>query len=162
MIRLSILTRIKLLASVFKNEILGYFGRIKRDITQKFDVNSDVYGFEFSVNALKNHIDLNPLFEMYSRFPFVEKDLALVVSTETKAGDLENLIYKVGEPLVNKIEVFDLFKGKKLGGTKKSIAFRIRFQSSERTLNEKEVSKVFNKIISDAGRNFGATLRESK
>ena len=98
---------------------------------------------------------------MYSRFPFVEKDLAFIVSTDINAADLENLIYKVGKPLVNKVEIFDLFTGKQLGDSKKSIAFRIRFQSSERTLNEKEVSKVFNKIISDAGRNYNATLRES-
>jgi len=144
-----------------KNEILGCFGRIEPEVAHKFDVNSDVYGFEFSVNALKNHINLNQLFEMYSRFPFVEKDLAFIVSTDINAADLENLIYKVGKPLVNKVEIFDLFTGKQLGDSKKSIAFRIRFQSSERTLNEKEVSKVFNKIISDAGRNYNATLRES-
>jgi len=144
-----------------KNEILGYFGRIEPEVAHKFDVSSDVYGFEFSVNALKNHSNLNQLFEMYSRFPFVEKDLAFIVSTDINAADLENLIYKVGKPLVNKVEIFDLFTGKQLGDSKKSIAFRIRFQSSERTLNEKEVSKVFNKIISDAGRNYNATLRES-
>lgn len=143
------------------NENLGYFGRIKSEIAQKFNVDSDVYGFEFSVNTLKNHINLNKLFTMYSRFPFVEKDLALIVSSEVKSGELENLIYKVGKPLVKKVGVFDLFKGKQLGDNKKSIAFRIRFQSSERTLNDKEVSKVFNKIIKDAGRNFNATLRES-
>jgi phenylalanyl-tRNA synthetase beta chain len=144
-----------------KNENLGYFGRIKPAIALGFDVDSDVYGFEFSVDALKKHINLNQLFEMYSRFPFVEKDLALIVSNDINAEKIANLIYKVGNPLVNKVEVFDLFKGKQLGDTKKSIAFRIRFQSSERTLNDKEVSKIFNKIISDAGREFGATLRDS-
>jgi phenylalanyl-tRNA synthetase beta chain len=144
-----------------KNEILGHFGRIESEIAKKFDIGSNIYGFEFSVNALKNNINMNQLFEMYSRFPFVEKDLAFIVPSDIKAGDLENLIYKVGQPLVKNVQVFDQYTGKQLGESKKSIAFRIRFQSSERTLNEKEVSKVFNKIISDAGRNYNATLRES-
>jgi phenylalanyl-tRNA synthetase beta chain len=143
------------------NEKLGYFGRIKPEVARQFGVDSDVYGFEFSINALINHVNLNQLFKMYSKFPFVEKDLAFIVSNEIKAGDLESLIFKVGKPLVNKVDVFDLFKGKQLGDTKKSIAFRIRFQSSDRTLNDKEVSKIFNKIISDAEKNYGATLRDS-
>jgi len=144
-----------------KNQIFGNFGRIKPEISQQFDIDSDVYGFEFSVNVIKNHINLNQLFEMYSRFPFIEKDLAFIVENNVKAGELRDLIYKVGKPLINEVGIFDLFKGQQLGDNKKSIAFRIRFQSSERTLNEKEVSKIFNKIISDAGRNFDATLRDS-
>jgi phenylalanyl-tRNA synthetase beta chain len=151
----------QVIAVRIKNQNLGHFGRIKQEISQQFDVDSDVYGFELSVNAIKNHINLNQLFEMYSRFPFIEKDLAFIIPNDLKAGELEDLIYKVGKPLVNEVDVFDLFKGKQLGDNKKSIAFRIRFQSSERTLNEKEVSKIFNKIISDAERNFNATLRES-
>jgi phenylalanyl-tRNA synthetase beta chain len=151
----------QVIAIRIKNHILGHFGRINPEITRKFDINSDVYGFEFSVNELKNHINLNQLFEMYSRFPFVEKDLALIVEDDVKAADLEGLINKIGNPLVNQVEVFDLYRGDHLGENKKSIAFRIRFQSSEKTLNEKEVSKIFNKIISDAERTYNATLRES-
>jgi phenylalanyl-tRNA synthetase beta chain len=151
----------QVIAIRIKNQNLGHFGRINPEITKKFDIDSDVYGFEFSINAFKNHINLNQLFEMYSRFPFVEKDLALIVTDDVKAAELENLIYKIGNPLVKKVDVFDLYMGKHLGENKKSIAFRIRFQSSERTLNEKEVSKIFNKIISDAGRTYNATLRES-
>ncbi len=149
------------IAIQIKNKNLGYFGRIKPEIAKRFDVDSDVYGFEFFVNVLKDRINLNQLFEMYSRFPFIEKDLAFIVSDEVKAEELEDLIYKVGKPLVNKVNVFDFFKGQQLDNTKKSIAFRIRFQSSERTLNDKEVSKIFNKIISDAIKNYNATLRES-
>jgi phenylalanyl-tRNA synthetase beta chain len=144
-----------------KNQVVGQFGRIDPEIAQQFDIDSDVYGFELSVNALKDHINLNQLFEMYSRFPFVEKDLAFIVEEKVNARDLEEMIHQVGDPLVYQVDVFDLYRGKNLGASKKSIAFRIRFQSSERTLNEKEVSKIFNKIISEAEKTFNATLRES-
>jgi phenylalanyl-tRNA synthetase beta chain len=144
-----------------KNQVAGQFGRINPKIAHQYDIDSDLYGYEFSVNVLKNHINLNQLFEMYSRFPFVEKDLALIVEDNVNAKELEDLILQVGKPLVNHVEVFDLYKGKHLTETKKSIAFRIRFQSSERTLNEKEVSKIFNTIISEAEKTFNATLRVS-
>jgi phenylalanyl-tRNA synthetase beta chain len=142
------------------NEITGYFGKIKTDIAARFDIDSDVYGYEFSVDVIKNKINQNQLFEIFSRYPFVEKDLAFVVDAEVAAADIEQLIYQSGKPLVRQVSVFDLYKGKQLGDSRKSIAFRIRFQSSERTLNEKEVSKIFNKIISDAERKLKAKLRE--
>ncbi len=143
------------------NHVVGQFGRINPEIAHQFDIDSDIYGFELSVNVLKDHINLNQLFEMYSRFPFVEKDLAFIVEEKVNAKELEELIRRVGRPLVYEVDVFDLYKGKHLGESKKSIAFRIRFQSSERTLNEKEVSKIFNSIISEAEKTFNATLRES-
>ena len=100
------------------------------------------------------------LFEMFSRYPFVEKDLAFVLDDEVPASELEALIFDSGKPLVKNVLVFDLYKGGKLGNLKKSIAFRIHFQSPNRTLNEKEVSKVFNKIIRDAEKKLNAKLRE--
>ena len=64
------------------------------------------------------------------------------------------------KPLIKSVSIFDLYKGGKLGHSKKSIAFRIHFQSPDRTLNEKEVSKIFNKIIRDAEKKFNARLRD--
>ncbi len=143
-------------------EVIGRFGKVRQEIARGFEIDSDVYGFEFSVDAIKNHINQNQFFEIYSRFPFVEKDLALIVDAEVTAGEIESLIRNIGKPLVANVTLFDLFKGKQLGESKKSLAFRIRFQSSERTLNEKEVSKIFSKIIVDAERKLSAKLRDQK
>ena len=143
-------------------DTIGHFGRIKTEVIHLYDIDSDVYGFEFSVDVLRTQVNLNRLFQKFSKFPFIEKDLALVVENDVNAGELKDLIFHSGKPLVNQIDVFDLFRGKQLGEAKKSIAFRIRFQSSERTLNEKEVSKIFDRIIKDAERNFNAKLRDSE
>jgi phenylalanyl-tRNA synthetase beta chain len=140
--------------------LLGQFGLIKQEISRHFDIDSNVFGFELSVDLLKEHLNFTQFFEMFSRFPFIEKDLSLVIESDLNARTLENLIYQSGKPLVKNVEIFDLFQSKQLGESKKSIAFRIRFQSSERTLNEKEVSKIFNKIIGDAERSMNAKLRE--
>ncbi len=142
-----------------KNQ-LGQFGLIKEEISRHFDIHSNVFGFEFSVDLLKEHLNFTQFFEMFSRFPFIEKDLSFVIESDLNARALEDLIYQSGRPLVKHVEIFDLFQSKQLGESKKSIAFRIRFQSSERTLNEKEVGKIFNKIISDAESSMNAKLRE--
>jgi len=141
-------------------DIIGSFGRIDGTITKRFEIDSDVYGYEFSVEVIKKHIHLDRLFEIFSRYPFVEKDLAFVVDEQLPAGDIKSLIFESGRPLVKNVSIFDLYKGDKLGNSKKSIAFRIHFQSPDRTLNEKEVSKIFNKIIRDAEKKFNAKLRD--
>ncbi len=85
-----------------------------------------------------------------------------MVDTKVTASEIDSLIRNSGKPLVEDVSVFDLYKGDQLEESEKSLAFRIRFQSSERTLNEKEVSKIFSKIIVDAERKFGAKLRDQK
>jgi phenylalanyl-tRNA synthetase beta chain len=143
-------------------KVIGRFGKVRDEVVHGFEIDSDVFGFEFSVDEIKDNINQTQLFEIYSRFPFIEKDLALVVDTKVTAHDIESLIRKSGKPLVSDVSVFDLFTGDQLGKSKKSLAFRIRFQSSERTLNEKEVSRIFSKIIVDAERKLDAKLRDQK
>ena len=141
-------------------DTIGFFGKIDGEIVKRFEIDSDVYGYEFSVDVIKKHIQLERLFEIFSRYPFVEKDLAFVVDEQLSAGEIRSLIFESGRPLVKNVSIFDLYKGDKLGNSKKSIAFRIHFQSPERTLNEKEVSKIFNKIIRDAEKKLNAKLRD--
>ncbi|TFH02263.1 MAG: phenylalanine--tRNA ligase subunit beta [Calditrichales bacterium] len=141
------------------DEELGQFGRIDPVVARRFDIESDVFGFELAVDQLKQHINFKKFFEAFSRFPFVEKDLALVVDKRIQSAEVEQLIMSCGKPLVTEVKLFDLFERKQLGDDKKSLAFRIRFQSPERTLNEKEVMKLFTKIILEAESKLNANLR---
>jgi phenylalanyl-tRNA synthetase beta chain len=83
-----------------------------------------------------------------------------VVDRTVDAGQLYEVIYETGKPLVNSIEIFDLYQGERLPDTKKSLAFRIRFQSGERTLTDSEVTTVFKKIIRTVQEKLPAALRE--
>jgi phenylalanyl-tRNA synthetase beta chain len=141
-------------------KIIGHFGKLNQRICEKYDVNLPVFGFEFSVDELKSIDAKRKLFKQFSKYPFVEKDVAFIVDMEVLSGDLEREIYKVGQPLITDIEIFDLYMGDKLGGNKKSIAFRLRFQSADRTLEDKEVNSLFEKIIAHIMKNYPASLRD--
>ena len=108
--------------------------------------------------------DGNPLkaalFKQFSKYPFIEKDVSFIVDNEVLSGDLEDSIYKAGQPLITAVGIFDLYAGEKRGGDKKSIAFRMRFQSPDRTLQDKEVNALFEKIIGHIIKKYSATLRE--
>ena len=141
-------------------KICGHFGKINPAICEKFDISDSVYGFELSISDLGKNANQDRLFSQISKFPYVEKDVAFVVAGDVLARDLNKTISESGRPLVKSIKIFDLYEGEQLPEDKKSIAFRIRFQSQDRTLQDKEVNSLFNKIISDVNKKYSATLRD--
>ena len=100
------------------------------------------------------------MYKPFSRFPYVEKDLAFVVDRDINAEQVYRVIEQTGKLMVNYIRVFDLYQGDRLPEDKKSLAFRIRFQSSKRTLTDPEVNEVFQRIIKMVQEKLPATLRE--
>jgi phenylalanyl-tRNA synthetase beta chain len=143
-----------------KNTLVGHFGLIKQGVGKQFEIESPVFGFEFSLMDLQSRIELNRHYQDYSRFPYVEKDVAFIVDISTGAGEIENVIWETGKPLINYVEVFDLYQSDILGDNKKSIAFRMRFQSHDRTLKDKEVNSLFDRIIKVVQQKIEASLRE--
>jgi len=140
--------------------LFGHFGRITGAVCKRFDIESEVFGAEIEVQVLQNYLGRQRMYEQFSRFPYVEKDLAFVVDRDVNADQVYQVITNAGKPLVRSIEVFDLYQGDRLPEAKKSLAFRIRFQSSERTLTDPEVNTVFQKIIRMVQEKLPATLRE--
>ena len=76
------------------------------------------------------------------------------------AIDIENTIKKVGGRLLESIYVFDYYAGDKIDSDKKSLAFKLTFADSSRTLEEKEVMDIFNKIITEVTNKHNAILRD--
>ena len=71
-----------------------------------------------------------------------------------------DVIYKNGGQLLRDVLLFDIFRGKQISENKKSLAFRLLFQSSDRTLNEEEVNDIMSKILKTVKNKFEAKLRE--
>jgi len=82
-----------------------------------------------------------------SKYPAMIRDISVLVEPGTKVGEALNLIDAAGGPLVRDVDLFDLYEGDKVADGKKSFAFHIIFQSDDRTLTDKEVNKLQDKII---------------
>jgi len=76
------------------------------------------------------------------------------------AHEVKTFIDRQGGELLQFVDIFDVYSGEKVEKGKKSIAFRLKFQSKERTLKDKEVDKVFKKIITKSEQHFNASLRD--
>ncbi|MCK4692068.1 MAG: phenylalanine--tRNA ligase subunit beta, partial [Anaerolineales bacterium] len=93
-------------------------------------------------------------------FPPVLEDLAVVVDEDVPADTVENILRLAGEPLLVDVRLFDLFRGEQVGRGKKSLAYSLVYQASDRTLADDEVRKIRAKVIKRLESELGAKLRD--
>ena len=105
-----------------------------------------------SVLSNNNH------FEAFSKFPPVINDLAVIVDEEIVHGNLADALYQ--SELVVSVQLFDIYRGDQIDANKKSLAYKITYQSHDKTLTNEEVAQEQKKIIKQLNKTFGATIRE--
>ena len=100
----------------------------------------------------------NKQYHPLPKFPAVTRDLALICDDETPVLTLEKAIAGAAGKHLEKIELFDVYKGKQIADGKKSVAFSIRLRSADGTLTEEQVGSILKKTM-QALEKLGATLR---
>jgi phenylalanyl-tRNA synthetase beta chain len=146
-------------AKLGKN-IIGYFGEIHPAINKFFDIKTRLYIFEIFVDSLP------ALAKSSSRkayqtndFPIVERDFAFVVDKNLMVGELTKSIQAIDKNLVKEVNIFDIFSGNNIEEGKKSVALRVKIQSSEKTFTSAEIDDLSAKIIETLANKFEAKLR---
>jgi phenylalanyl-tRNA synthetase beta chain len=139
---------------------IGHCGRIKPDIARKFDIKQTVFAAEIDFASILSRKLPAAKYQPLPRFPSSPRDLAIVVDDSIRAGEILTEIKKTAGPLLERIDIFDLYRGQQLGSGKKSIAFSLRFRSSERSLEADEVAVIQNNIAAHLKQCFNAEIRE--
>jgi phenylalanyl-tRNA synthetase beta chain len=142
------------------DEIVGVCGKIADDTIKAFGIENFVYAFELDVDKISNKINFDRKYDPIPKYPYVERDIALVLDNKISASEVIGYIDQIGGSLLNHVDIFDVFHGGNIPADKKSLAVRMRFQSTEHTLSDKEVDQKFNKIIKQTSKQFNASLRE--
>ncbi len=140
-------------------ETVGFCGRLNQKLTEVFNIEEDIYIADFVVRALFDNRKTDKKYQPIPRFPSMERDLALIIDSDLEAEKLVTAIQKEGGTLLTKVDVFDIYLGKQIPEGKKSLAFRLTFRSSKRTLTEDEVNVLIEKIYKAVQRSFQAKLR---
>lgn len=135
--------------SFFKGEKeIALASRISTPLLKQFDITQEVFYGEIDMAVLlKAYSKKNTKFKAISKFPFVERDLALVVPREMKYEQIKNLITKTDRKLIREISVFDVYEGKQMEEGKKSYGIRLHLENEETTLDEKTIDKLMSRII---------------
>ncbi len=144
-------------AIVIAGNRLGIVGEVHPKVLAAFDLSENVYLFEINVTALLPFTLGHKKFQPIPRFPATVRDIALVVDTEVTHQRVQALIKSF--PLVSQVTIFDVYTGEQVPPGKKSLAYRIFYQSPTHTLTEREVNKVQQQILSKLSQELGATLR---
>lgn len=135
-------------------EPIGIIGRIHPSIKK-----DDIYVAELSMTKLYEKT-IKPLkFKEASKYPEVKKDLAFIVKKDVTALEIMNQIKKSGGRLLTNIDIFDVYVGENVESDEKSIAFALTFSDSNRTLDDEEVTRIFEKIITEVESKLQAKLR---
>jgi phenylalanyl-tRNA synthetase beta chain len=115
--------------------------------------------FELDLGDLASAMPERVLYQDVITFPSVLQDLAFVVDEDVPAAALVEVVRDAGGALLREVRVFDEYRGEQIGAGKRSLAFRVAFGSSERTLTDAEVAPVRAAIVEALAQRFGAVLR---
>lgn len=142
---------------IFDGKTVGWIGMLHPRIQQELDIRTTIYLFDLELRYIINA--LLPKYEAVSRFPGVRRDLAIIVDEALPVANLQQAIAKKAGPLLQQIEIFDIYAGKSIKPGKKSVALGLVFQHKERTLIDEEVNKLMTSIIDHMATTFNAELR---
>ena len=137
--------------------VLGVVGELHPRTAAAFELPRGVIAFRLSLDALLHAMALVPQYRSIPRLPAVLRDLAVVVDDAVAAADVEGLVR--GEPLVEGVTVFDVYRGAPLPAGKKNLAFAISYRAADRTLTDAEADAAHERIVKRLRERLGAELR---
>lgn len=136
---------------------VGVIGELHPQWTEAYDLGAAPVVFELDLDAaLTSPV---PAFRELSRFPVVSRDIALIVDQTVAVADLLAAMRRAAPAIVRSIDLFDVYVGKGVDDGKRSLAFRVLMQDTQRTLEDTEVESAISAIIGEADASFGARLR---
>ena len=142
------------------NRQLGHFGIISNKLLKKFDIDTDVFFAEFNWDvALKEVSKKEIRFTEISKFPPVSRDFALLIDKNITFAQIEQIAKKSERKLLKEVSLFDVYEGKNLPEGKKSYAVNFVLQDEDKTLNDKQIDAVMQKIRHNLEKELGAQLR---
>ncbi len=136
---------------------LGVIGELHPHVADAFEVEGPVCLFEINVSALLPFAMSHEMFRAIPRFPGTIRDLALVVDAGVTHRKIMDIIQSFS--LISEVILFDVYSGKQVAAGKKSLAYRLVYQSPTHTLTDEEVNKVEEQILKRLNAELGATLR---
>ena len=137
--------------------VIGYIGSVKPKLLDKLDIKQEVNFFEISIDATSSKSNIK--FKKFSRFPFAQRDLSFIVDEDIASSVITDSIASMAGDKLKEIILFDVYKGKGIPKGKTSLTYALGWQASNRTLKDKEIDKIIEKLVAFLSKKFNAKLR---
>jgi len=136
---------------------IGHLGALSPNILGKIGIKEDVFLFSVDIEILKTR-SLQK-FTKFSKFPSIQRDLSFVVGKDITSNKLSVLIKEKGGKDLNSLDLFDVYEGKGIEDSKKSIAISLTWQSPKGTLLDSDIDKVVKKFVNSVKKELDGDLR---
>lgn len=142
------------------NDIIGTFGEIHPDIQEDMDIKRErVYVADIDLARALKYMKNAVKYERVVKYPEVTRDLAIVLDKNVLVGNMIDDLKKVSL-LIEKIDIFDIYEGEKINADKKSVAISIVLRDKKKTLTEKDINNVIEKVLNTISKNYNGEIRQ--
>jgi phenylalanyl-tRNA synthetase beta chain len=143
------------------NKVLVSFGLVAPAALKKADVDKEVYYADFNFDMILTLARKNKIvFQEISKFPAVRRDLSMLIDKSVTFGQLKQIATRTDKKLLKEVSVFDVYQGDKLPAGKKSYALSFILEDTEKTLTDKAIDALMQKLIYNLGKEAGAEIRK--
>jgi phenylalanyl-tRNA synthetase beta chain len=141
-------------------KLLVEMGVLTKKLQRQFDILTPVYYAELNWTALMKVVRKQKvLYTEVAKFPAVSRDLALLIDKDVEFAQIEQIARQTEKKLLKKVELFDVYEGDKLPAGKKSYAVNFILQDAEKTMGDKQIEAIMQKLITNIKKMLGAELR---
>lgn len=140
-------------------DCVGFLGEVHPEVADNYSIGTKAYVAVLDVEILAKKANFDVKYKGVVKFPAVTRDISLVMKKDVLAGQVEDVIRKSAGKHLEDYHLFDVYEGENVGADEKSLAYSIRFRASDRTLEDKDVTKAMEKILKKL-ETLGVTLRQ--
>jgi phenylalanyl-tRNA synthetase beta chain len=142
------------------NDVIGTFGEVHPDVLEAMDIKRErAYVADIDLARAEKYIKSAVKYERIVKYPEVTRDLAIVMDKDILVGNMVEDLKRVS-PLIEKIEIFDVYEGEKIDAGKKSVAISIVLRNKVKTLEEKEINDVVTKVLETISKKYRGEIRQ--
>lgn len=143
---------------VYSGKVIGYLGEVHPLVLENYEIGERAYVAVIDMPEIYDLVTFERKYEGVPKYPAITRDLSMVMSKSIMVRQVEEVIEKKGTSLLESVSLFDVYEGEQIEKGFKSVAYKIVFRAKDRTLEEKDVTQVMDKIL-DALKEMGVELR---
>ncbi len=145
---------------ILEGQNIGYVGELIPYKTREHDLAGNTYIFEILLEPLLIRSRKETVFRPIPRYPYIERDLSVIIEEKYSGDEIKQLISRLGHDIITSVVLFDIYRGESIPEGCQSVAFRLRYQSEDRTLTDEEVQTVHSLVANVLKKELGAAMRE--
>ena len=139
---------------------IASLGQVHPEVCENYGIETEVYAAEIEFNLIYALANTEKRYQPLPKYPAMVRDFAMVVTEETKVGDLQNEIKAQAGPMLESVKLFDVYRGAPVEEGHKSVAFSLTYRAKDRTLTDTEVNDINTKVLINLKDKYNAVLRE--